>query len=71
MKHIINGFLVGMALCMPVFAADTPRETKKVCVDQKDKAGNPVKDAKGNVKQNCKEVIVHKKLEGTKVPEKK
>jgi hypothetical protein len=47
-------------------------ETKKVCVDVKDKDGKPVKDAKtGKVKQNCKEVKVHKKLEGTKVPEKK
>lgn len=46
-------------------------EIKKVCVDVKDKEGKPVKDAKGNVKQSCKEVKVHKKLEGTKVPEKK
>ncbi len=45
-------------------------ETKKVCVDVM-KDGKPVKDAKGNVKQNCKEVKIHKKLEGTKVPEKK
>ena len=66
MKHIINGFLVGLALFMPVFAADVPRETKKVCVDQKDKAGNPVKDAKGNVKQTCKTVKQHKKLEPAK-----
>ena len=63
MKHIINGFLVGLVLCMPVLAADVPRETKKVCVDQKDKTGNPVKDAKGNVKQTCKTVKAHKKLE--------
>ena len=27
------------------------------------KDGKPVKDAKGNVKQNCKEVKQHKKLE--------
>lgn len=46
-------------------------EKTKVCVDVKDKAGNPVKDAKGNVKQNCKEMKVHKKLEGTEVPVKK
>lgn len=45
-------------------------ETRKVCVDVM-KDGKPVKDAKGNVKQNCKEVKIHKKLEGTKVPEKK
>jgi hypothetical protein len=42
-----------------------------VCVDVKDKEGKPVKDAKGNVKQNCKEMKVHKKLEGTEVPVKK
>ena len=66
MKHIINGFLVGLALCMPVFAADVPRETKQVCVDQKDKARNPLKDAKGNVKQTCKTVKAHKKLEPAK-----
>jgi hypothetical protein len=42
-----------------------------VCVDVKDKAGKPVKDAKGVVKQNCKEMKVHKKLEGTPVPVKK
>ena len=46
-------------------------EKTKVCVDVKDKAGNPVKDAKGHVKQNCKEMKVHKKLEGTEVPVKK
>lgn len=49
-------------------AASAPKETKKVCVDVKDKEGKPVKDAKGNVKQNCKEMKVHEKLEGTPVP---
>ena len=49
-------------------AASAPKETKKVCVDVKDKEGKPVKDAKGNVKQNCKEMKVHQKLEGTPVP---
>jgi len=39
-------------------------ETKKVCVEQK--------DAKtGKMKEVCKDVVQHKKLEGTKVPEKK
>jgi len=46
-------------------------EKTKVCVDVKDKEGKPVKDAKGNVKQTCKEMKVHKKLEGTEVPVKK
>jgi ABC-type transporter MlaC component len=49
-------------------AASAQKETKKVCVDVKDKEGKPVKDAKGNVKQNCKEMKVHQKLEGTPVP---
>lgn len=39
-------------------------EKQKVCIE--------VKDAKtGKVSQQCKEMKVHKKLEGTKVPEKK
>lgn len=59
---------VFLAYNNPAFAE---AETKKVCLDVKDKDGKPVKDAKGNPKQNCKEVKVHKKLEGTKVPEKK
>lgn len=57
-----------LAYNSPAFAE---AETKKVCIDVKDKDGKPAKDAKGNPKQTCKEVKVHKKLEGTKVPEKK
>jgi len=54
-----------------VHADEPKKETKRVCVDVKDKQGQPVKDAKGKVKQNCKEVKRHKKLEGTDVPVKK
>ena len=39
-------------------------ETKKVCVMQKDQKT-------GKEKEVCKDVKVHKKLEGTPVPEKK
>jgi hypothetical protein len=47
-------------------------EKTKVCVDVKDKAGNVVIDPKTkNPKQQCKEMKVHKKLEGTAIPEKK
>ena len=49
-------------------AADAEKakhETKQVCVDVM-KDGRPVKDAKGVVKQNCKTVKEHKKLEVTK-----
>jgi hypothetical protein len=46
-------------------------EIKEVCHDKLDKAGKPVKNKDGSVKQDCKKIKVHKKLEGTKVPEKK
>ena len=46
-------------------AAKAQHETKQVCVDVV-KDGKPVKDAKGVVKQNCKTVKEHKKLEVTK-----
>ena len=68
----LYAFVVSLALLgltPMVQAADG--ETAKVCVDVKDAKGQPVKDAKGNVKQNCKTMKVHKKLEGTEVPAKK
>lgn len=68
MKSLILALAV--AFSMPAWADSEPKETRRVCVDVM-KDGKPVKDAKGNVKQNCREVKVHKKLEGTKVPEKK
>lgn len=61
MKHVIAAALALSLLAPPaLFAA----ETKKVCVEQTDpKTKKP--------KQVCKDVKVHKKLEGTKVPDKK
>lgn len=46
-------------------------ETKQVCKDVVGKDGKPVKLKDGKVKQQCKTIKVHKKLEGTKVPDKK
>ena len=73
MKNII--FIAGLALAMsfPTYAAeDAKPKTKKVCVDQQGKDGKPIMDSKTNKpKQNCKEVKVHKKHEGTEVPVKK
>ena len=63
-------FVAGLVFCLPA-AADEPKETRKVCVDVKDKEGKEVKDKNGKVKQNCKEIKQHKKLDGEKVPEKK
>ena len=68
MRNVI--FVAGLILCLPA-AADEIKETKKVCVDVKDKEGKEVKDKNGKVKQNCKEIKQHKKLDGEKVPEKK
>lgn len=65
MKNYI--FVAGLCIALNVYAA----ETKKVCVDVKDKQGQVVKDKAGKPKQNCKEMKVHKKLEGTEVPVKK
>ena len=70
MKQIIIAFAVALSSQF-VIAEEPAKETKQVCVDVKDKEGKPVKDAKGNVKQNCKEVKQHRKLEGHEVPPKK
>jgi hypothetical protein len=50
--------LLSAVLAFQIHAA----ETKKVCNAQKDKKGKEV--------QVCREVKVHKKLDGTKVPPK-
>lgn len=55
----IFALLIAGVLSAGVMAA----EKEKVCID--------VKDAKtGKVKQECKEIKKHKKLEGTEVPKK-
>ena len=71
MKNILISVIIALGFILPV-QAEQKKETTTVCVDVKDKDGKPVKDAKtSKVKQSCKEMVVHKKLEGTKVPEKK
>ena len=73
MKNIILALGLALTVAMPVYGAeDAKPETKKVCVDQQGKDGKPVIDPKTKKpKQNCKEVKVHKKHEGTEVPVKK
>jgi len=69
MKHLI--FVAGLALAA-AYPAYAEGETKKVCIDVKGKDGKPEVDKKtGKTKQSCKEVKVHKKHEGTAVPDKK
>jgi hypothetical protein len=61
-----------IVLAAALFALSaTAAETKKICVDVKDKAGKVEMDKTGKPKQNCKQVKQHKKLEGTAVPSKK
>jgi hypothetical protein len=70
MKQVLVAFILALTMGSAALA-DAPKETTKVCVDVKDKEGKVVTDKAGKPKQNCKEMKVHKKLEGTVVPEKK
>ena len=66
MKKIITILSLTLATTF-AFAA----EAEKVCIDKTTKDGKPVLDKAGKPQKECKQVKVHKKLEGTKVPEKK
>jgi hypothetical protein len=80
-KFLIALFATSL-LVQPVFAADAkkeepskkeekaPAKKEKACID-KVKDGKPVMGKDGKPEQVCKEVKVHEKLEGTKVPDKK
>ena len=72
MNRIINA---SAAIILAIFfttSAMAGGETKEVCHDKVDKAGKPVIDKKTNKPaQECKKIKVHKKLEGTAVPDKK
>ena len=70
MKQLL-ALLIASAFIMPVMATEEAPKTKKVCIDVQGKDGKPVKNKDGTVKQDCKTVKVHKKHEGTAVPEDK
>ena len=53
MKYILLSLALLFGTTTMVYAE---AEKTKVCFDVKDKEGKPVKDAKGNGKQNCKEM---------------
>lgn len=44
-------------------------QIKEVCIDKKDKAGKVVKGKDGKAIKECRKIKVHKKLEGTPVPD--
>jgi hypothetical protein len=57
--------VVAITLATPSLAESN---TKQVCKDVVGKDNKPVKNKDGSVKQQCKTIKVHKKLEGTPVP---
>lgn len=69
--YVALGLAFSAGACTDVYAEDKKPETKKVCLDKLTKDGKPVMGKDGKPVQECKEVKVHQKLEGTKVPEKK
>jgi hypothetical protein len=59
--------VLALTLSTSAFAAG---EIKEVCTPRVDKAGKAVIDKKtGKQAEDCKKIKVHKKVEGTKVPE--
>ena len=70
MKKLIAALMVALPLTFSVSYVHSA-EVQKVCIDKVTKDGKPVIGKDGKQVQECKEMKVHKKLEGTKVPEKK
>jgi len=67
MKNLLALLLVSAFAMAPAVAEEKKPETKKICVDLQGKDGKPVIDPKTKKpKQDCKEVKIHKKHEGTK-----
>jgi hypothetical protein len=66
MKKLLSILFVA-AFAMPVMA-EAPK-TKEVCKDVVGKDNKPVKNKDGSVKQACKTIKVHKKAEGTAIPD--
>ena len=71
MKIFITAAIIGLIPLLSYHGISFASETKKVCVDKVTNDGKKVLDKEGKPVQECKEIKVHQKLEGTKVPEKK
>ena len=69
MKHVLHTLFA--ALLLASIPAHAEGVAKEVCKDVVGKDGKPVKNKDGSVKQACKTIKVHKKLEGHEVPTKK
>jgi hypothetical protein len=71
---LILALIASLALVSGTAFADTAQvgpgtgEMKKVCHPKKDKEGKEVKGKDGKVIEECKQIKVRKKLEGTEIP---
>jgi len=70
MKNIIAITAFAIMAMTTYHMAYAETKTKEVCKDVVGKDGKTVKNKDGTAKQACKTIKVHKKLEGTPVPEK-
>ena len=73
MKNLACKLLLPLVVCFTVDSSTAYAEAqiKEVCRDKVSKDGKPITGKNGKVVQECKKIKVHKKLEGTPVPEKK
>lgn len=72
MKNVITYAAIVVGSILSAYSISVAAaETKEVCIDKKSKDGKPILKKDGKPEQVCKEMKVHEKLEGTKVPEKK
>jgi hypothetical protein len=63
-KELAVGFMILFLLFAPLTKAAFAAESKKVCVKEMDSKTKKEKEV-------CKTIKVHKKLEGTAIPDKK
>ena len=69
MKHLIAIFVLLTTLSFMLLSY-AGGEIKEVCKDKIDKAGKVINGKDGKPVRECKKIKVHKKLEGTEVPDK-
>jgi hypothetical protein len=69
-KIIFIAAVVGLIPILSYHNISFSAEVKRVCVDKITSDGKKVVGKDGKPVQDCKEIKVHKKLEGTEVPKK-
>jgi hypothetical protein len=69
-KILFIALVVGAIPLLNYHGVSFAAEVKRVCVNKITNDGKPVLDREGKPVQDCKEIKVHKKLEGTEVPKK-